>query len=724
MATPTDPLYSQQWQFDLMGDIETIWDDYDGSGVTVVVYDEGTEYTHPDLVDNSDTSFFTYLGVVYDPMPIDADSAHGTSCAGIIGAAWDNGIGGCGVAPGVTLSAVNYLDDIQYQSDDVYDAAMLWAAEFDIMSNSWGWNGSYSRAQNLSSASSTASHDIALFEVLVTEGRDGLGTIIVKAAGNETNDANGDGWNVSRYTLTIAATDEFGNATWYTNYGSTILVTAPASAVTTDQTGNAGYNGGSDADPVPVDYTSDFGGTSAATPTVAGVVALMLEANPNLGWRDVENILALSAAHTGSALGAASGTQYEVGTWQTMSGTLWNGGGTEYHASYGYGMVDAFAAVRYAEAWAAIYANQAQTSANEVHSTADYSGSSVAIPDSDGRSGTGQVSLSVNSTSTLRIEAVEIKLTMTHARGTDVTLWLRAPDGTMVQIFDGDGTSRTWSSGQTWTFEVDCLRGYSAQGTWSVVAEDNVTGSTGALSDLQITFYGSAATTNDVYNFTQDYQLMESFESGRGLLSDTNGGIDTLNFASIQDAMQVNMAAGGTISFAGTKVADFATGSDAFEKFYSGDGADSLLGNSLANTIWGARGNDSLDGATGADKLYGNADDDSLMGKGGNDTLSGGGGVDTVNGGGGNDWLVGGNGADVFAFGTATGSDTISGWADDTDTLRLDDALWGGGKSVQQVLDSYFDDVGSDVVFSAGGVTITILGVSSVNSLADDLVLT
>ena len=59
---------------------------HDGSGVTVVVYDEGVQYTHPDLAANFDKTFFTYNGVVYDPMPIDDQSGHGTSCAGLIGA--------------------------------------------------------------------------------------------------------------------------------------------------------------------------------------------------------------------------------------------------------------------------------------------------------------------------------------------------------------------------------------------------------------------------------------------------------------------------------------------------------------------------------------------------------------------------------------------------------------------------------------------------------------
>jgi len=47
MASPTDPLYRDQWHFALLGDIETVWDDYTGTGVTVVVFDDGFDYSHP-----------------------------------------------------------------------------------------------------------------------------------------------------------------------------------------------------------------------------------------------------------------------------------------------------------------------------------------------------------------------------------------------------------------------------------------------------------------------------------------------------------------------------------------------------------------------------------------------------------------------------------------------------------------------------------------------------
>lgn len=725
MATPTDPLYAQQWQFSLIGNIQKIWDEYDGSGVTVVVYDEGVEYTHPDLAANYDASMhFTYHGVVYDPMPLTPDSGHGTSCAGLIGAVDNNGIGGTGVAPGVTLTGVNYLDDIQYQPQDVYDAAMLWAANFDIMSNSWGWGGSYSGAQNLADPTSMASQDIALWEQVVATGRDGLGTIIVKAAGNETHNVNGDGWNVSRLTITVSATDNLGRATYYTNYGSAVLVAAPAAAVTTDLTGNAGYNNSTDGDPVPVDYTSTFNGTSAATPVVAGVVALMLDAAPGLGWRDVNNILALSASHTGSALGGP-GSGYETGSWQTMGGNTWNGGGTMFHQSYGYGMVDAFAAVRMAEAWAVLFGSQAKTSANELSATANYTGGVVNIPDNDGVAGTGQARININSTSTIQIETIYITLTLTHTNAKDLNIWLKAPDGEMIALFSHDANARTMDNGLTWTFSVEALRGYSAAGTWSIVVEDTVSLDVGTISGAEITFYGSSDTKNDVFTFTDDFQALAALEPSRQLINDTDGGVDWLNFAAIANNLNVSMAAGGLIKFNGVTVAHLDSAATDFEKLYAGDGKDTIAGNQLNNTIDGMRGNDSLHGNNGNDLLDGGAGTDALYGDSNNDTLRGGDGNDVLNGGSGNDSLVGQGGDDVFVFGTGMGgADKVSGFQDNHDTLKFDDALWGGGKTIAQVLAAFAHVVGADTVFDfGGGNTVTLLGFTNINALSNDIVL-
>lgn len=723
MTTPTDPLYADQWHFPLIGDVESVWDDYTGAGVTVAVYDEGVQYTHPDLDDNYDASMhFTYNGLVYDPMPITGNQGHGTSCAGLIGAEANNGIGGTGVAYDVTITGVNYLEDIQFAEQDVYDAAMIYAAEFDIMSNSWGYSTGFTNFQNLSDPTSSTSHDEAIWQEVNAIGRDGLGTIILKAAGNETKNVNGDGINVSRTTITVAATDNLGNATYYSNYGSAILIAAPASGVTTDMTGNDGYNATGDSDPFPVDYTSEFNGTSAATPTAAGVVALMLEANPSLGWRDVNNILALSASHTGSALGGP-GSGEEVGSWQLMGGTTWNGGGTMFHQSYGYGMVDAFAAVRMAEAWDVLYANQgSQTSANEQIVAVAYVGGAVNIPENNGVAGTGTAEMQMVSTTDITIETIYITIDISHTNSNDLMLWLRAPDGEMIEIYNADGNRRTMDGGLTWTFGVESLRGYSSEGTWTVVAEDTVTGDVGTLEGANITFFGSAATNDDVYHFTDDFMALAAVEASRQTIDDTNGGVDWLNFAVYSDNMNVNMNAGGAIVSGGVTIAHLAVGPIDFENLYLGDGNDTVTGNSLGNHIVGARGSDSVHGNNGNDWIEGYDENDKLFGDRNNDTISGGSGNDLINGGTGIDSLNGNAGLDTFIFNPGFGIDTIAGFEDNIDTLKLDDAIWGGGKTVAQVISTYAHVVGANTVFDFNnGNKFTVLGVTNLAVFQDDI---
>lgn len=724
MTTPTDPLYDDQWHFSLIGDIESIWEEYDGSGVSVVVYDEGVEYDHEDLAANYDASMhFTYDGVTYDPMPLDADSGHGTSCAGLIGAVADNGLGGTGVAPGVTLTGVNYLDDIQFQPAEIYDAAVLWAQNFDIMSNSWGWGGSFSFAQNLSIDTSVASHDMDLWAILLEAGRDGLGTVIVQAAGNETNNANGDGWNVSRYSITVAATDQNGDAEYYTNFGSSILIAAPASAVTTDLSGNAGYNGSGDADPVDSDYTSDFNGTSAATPTVAGVVALMLDANDALGWRDVQTILALSAAHTGSDMGGP-GELEEVGDWQTVGGTTWNGGGTMFHQSYGYGMLDAYAAVRMAEAWAFL-SPVAKTSANEVTATGTYSGAAVAIPDNNNVAGTGQVTLDLVVSQNISIEAIEVTLTLTHANATNLNIWLEAPDGTRIQMMtEGDASARTTDRGLTWVFGVDSLKGFTSAGTWSVVFEDTVTGETGSVSDASIEFFGGQITPDTLFHFTDDFTMLADLQTGRSVIDDLDGGLDWLNFAAMAGDITVSLLSGGAIALNGVVIATLAAGAEEIENAFMGDGNDQVKGNSLSNDLEGMRGDDLLRGANGADAVLGGAGKDILHGDNGNDTLRGGEGNDKIYGTADNDNLWGEAGRDSFVFASGFGSDRVKDFDDDIDQLRLDDAIWGGGKTSAQVVADFASVVDGNTVFNfGGGQKITVTGVTDTAMFLNDIVI-
>ena len=153
----------------------------------------------------------------------------------------------------------------------------------DIYSNSWG------PSDNGNTVEAPGPLMTAAFEENIEIGRGGLGNIITWAAGNGLDDndnSNYDGYANSRHTIAVTAVTHRGVQSWYAEPGANILVAAPSDGdgegiTTTDNEGNGGYRNG--------DYTDDFGGTSSATPLVSGVIALLLDANENLTYRETFN---------------------------------------------------------------------------------------------------------------------------------------------------------------------------------------------------------------------------------------------------------------------------------------------------------------------------------------------------------------------------------------------------------------------------------------------------
>lgn len=703
-TTPNDPLYDSQWHFDFLRYIEAIWELYTGEGVSVAVYDDGIDYLHPDLAANYDASMhFEYGGVTYDPYPIDiVNDNHGTAVAGIIGMVGNNGIGGIGIAPNVTLTGVNFLEDIQLLPDfNLRVAAMEHAGNFDIMNNSWGSTPLFLTSQSLLNPIGGSYVLDGIYADIAATGRDGLGTIIVQASGNDAMNAQGDGVNVSRYAISVAATDSSGFATWYTNYGSNILITAPAASVTTD---NADNGDG---------YMSNFGGTSAATPVVSGVIALMLEVNPNLGWRDVQQILALSALVTGGEPGADDPYAiYEMGTWDFNGATNWNGGGMAFHHSYGFGMIDVAGAVLMAQAWSVIMGD-AQTSANETTVSVEYTGAPVAIPDGvvdpiEGILTEGVATIDFVVTQDIRIDSVQVVLDITHTWASDLRIWLEDPNGNRFMLMLHDGGSDLMTDGFEWMFTVVGAMGTMSAGTWRLVFEDHHEEYTGIVNGAQLLFHGTEDPVQ-VHHVTDTALTIVMF-TGTPIEFTADAPGEWLNMAAVTENIVLDMSTGGDLyideTFIGTVDSDFT------QIYLGAGGENSVIGGAGDDVIHGSVGNDTIRGGAGNDLIYGGGGDNRLWGGEGNDTIYGGVGNDIIGGGAGNDLIYSGGGQNTVYGGLD--NDTIHG-GDGGNRIwggQGEDLIYGGDGN-----DTLGGGAGNDTIYSGGGNNIIYGG------LGDDLII-
>lgn len=323
-----DTFYPQQWALENTGqnggaadadmDVNEAWTITTGRDVVrVAVIDEGTDLNHPDLVNNL-LPGFDASGTGTNGGPIGGTAPHGTATAGIIGAEASNGIGISGVAYNCSLIPVS-LDLTGAGFSDIEAAdAINWAwddGQADVLSNSWG------------GIPQSSFIDIAISNA-VTMGRGGLGSVVLFSTGNDADDPNNTSVKYpakNPNVIAVGATTKNDAKTSYSNYGSELDVVAPggnSDIYTTDISGSAGYDAG--------DYTSGFGGTSAACPNAAGVVALIFSVNRCLTQQDARRILELSCDKVG-------GYCYNPG----QPNGLWNN-------QMGYGRVNAYKAVQYA----------------------------------------------------------------------------------------------------------------------------------------------------------------------------------------------------------------------------------------------------------------------------------------------------------------------------------------------------------------------------------------
>ena len=599
---PGDPGITSQWHLRNTGqtggtpgidlNVASVWTDYTGSGIRVGVIDDGFDYRHADLAANYDIS------ADYDFRAGDSDAAaeagdnHGTTVAGVI-AADDNGIGAVGVAYDATIVGARIGYGANGSLSQVVNAVRA-QADVDISNNSWSYTSPF--ADNFKSSAFVSAK--AALEYAVSTGRGGLGTVFVFAAGNNRDlgdDVNFHNFQNSIYTTAVAAIDHNGRVANFSTPGAAVLVAAPGVGIyTTDATGSAGYVGGN--------YVN-VSGTSFAAPAVSGVVALMLEANPGLGYRDVQEILAYSARQIGA----------NSPLWKTNGAGDWNGGGLHYSPDYGFGLVDAHAAVRLAETW-----TRQSTFANMAAGTGS-AAPNLAIPDGSAAGIASTVSIGQN----LGIDKIEVDLNISHTWIGNLRVVLVSPQGTESVLIDRPGINPDTGSGAgnsadniNFVLSSNHFWGEDSAGLWTLRVYDLATGETGKLNSWSLKVYGDAASANDTYIYTDEYAVQT--DGARRILNDAAGD-DTINASAVTGNATLNLNPGATSTLAG-KTLQIGTGT-VIENALLGDGHDTIIGNDAGNLLWGGRGND---------QIYGNAGNDLLTGGQGDDAIDGGAGFDTA----------------------------------------------------------------------------------------------
>ena len=455
-----DPLYGCQWHLKAteqngatLGEdinVESVWDTYKGNGIHIAVVDDGMHFAHDDLKENVDTAL-NHDYTPETPSIYARNDNHGTAVSGLI-AARDNNLGVRGVAPRATIYGYNLLDnDTDINEADAMTRNRVKTA---VSSNSWG--ATNNRVALLGPA---RTWDMEI-ETGVNEGFNGKGIVYVFAAGNGApigDNSNYDGYVNYHAVTAVCAVSDRGIRSSYSEQGANLWVCAPSN----DRGGGQGI--------VTTDnihrYRDNFGGTSASAPIVSGVVALVRQANPELSWRDVKLVLAASARRNdpGDSGWQDGAVQYGVASERYT-----------FNHVYGFGVVDAQAAVDLAQDWKNVppmkTAESTTLSVNQI------------IPDNS----TTGITRSLQIASDIDfIEFVEINVDFDHDRFIDLDMRLISPSSAVSELIvykeDGSSSSATGS----WRFGSARHLGEDPSGIWQLAVADRLASNEGTLELME-----------------------------------------------------------------------------------------------------------------------------------------------------------------------------------------------------------------------------------------------
>uniref|UniRef100_A0A8C2HGS4 Proprotein convertase subtilisin/kexin type 6 n=1 Tax=Cyprinus carpio TaxID=7962 RepID=A0A8C2HGS4_CYPCA len=405
---------------------------YTGRNVVVTILDDGIERNHPDLVQNYDQlASYDVNGNDYDPTPrydFSNENKHGTRCAGEVAAVANNSHCIVGIAYNARIGGVRMLDG---DVTDVVEAKSLGIRPdyIDIYSASWGPDDDGKTVDGPGPLAKQA------FELGIKKGRKGLGSIFVWASGNggrQGDHCSCDGYTNSIYTISVSSTTENGNKPWYLEVCSSTLATTYSSGefydrkiVTTDLRQRC---------------TEGHTGTSVSAPMVAGVIALALEANPLISWRDVQHLLVKTSRQA----------HLKANDWKT------NAAGHKVSHLYGFGLVDAEAMVVEAKKWRTVPPQ---------HTCSKTSDRRTRISSSGCRDQPDQ--------QVVFLEHVVVRVLIVHPRRGDLEISLVSPSGTRSQLLAQRLFDNSNEGFRNWEFMTVHCWGERAEGTWALEILDS-----------------------------------------------------------------------------------------------------------------------------------------------------------------------------------------------------------------------------------------------------------
>lgn len=452
-----------------------------GQGVTIGIVDDSFQTTHPDLAPNYVAAdSWDFGGNDPVPDPVHQYDVHGIAVAGIAAARGGNGIGVTGAAPYASMAGLRI--DFENQTDaDFVDATLYHSSgantNIAIKNHSYGIPAAYIHSPADSDALQTST---------------AAGTIHVVAAGNERfyfgfgtpweGDSNKKDLQNESGAITVAALGPNGKYAYYSNFGNNVFVTAPSSGydgvfpghgvftvhygtTTTDRLGsNFGYGWWDEATgdfaDEPVDYTNNFGGTSSASPLVAGVLALAKEVQPNLNTRFAKHLLVRTSTIVDPDDSTISG-----GGDDFTPGSAWltNAAGNHFNQNYGFGLINATALVAAATQYSGVSELIVEKTGGSV---------GLSIPD-DGTFAAVEFTL----TTTVPVEDILVSLIVNHEFVDDIEAYLISPSGTITRLMlAGLSGAIQDVTNFEWTLLANAFWGENGAGVWTLKLKDTYAG--------------------------------------------------------------------------------------------------------------------------------------------------------------------------------------------------------------------------------------------------------